>query len=790
MANDIKQKIVLEGEQQYRNAIKDAQRNLKTLRSELKAETAELGTNATAQEKNAAKIKSLKQQIKEQEKIVKANKDALAEVKEKYADNADAIAKYEQKLNESRTALANMKNELDTVGQSFNGVEVNAAQATVATKSVADALGSIGDVGETVSGAIEGVFLGLMGAVRDVAMEIWDLIAETAAKADRWGDLAGFYGSTAEEVQKVDRAISAAGGNFEDFVSLMNTLQFKGKDKKLVEWLGLSDVNYDNEVEHTMAALELLNKKKKELGTGKFNEELAEVFGGKSSGFLQLIDKYDTIIQKSEELNKNGYLLDSEELDTMAEINNTLASIEEKWDALKTKFAAGLGQTTLNIMTHVEGGLDALARYFNAETDADREQALDDLKKEMTDAFTDLANAIRDGIQALYTVSEELKESNDPIVSTIGEILGGLASALEWLTKDNAQNFKDALLIIAGAWAATKVATMLTRIASLASSLATLKAAGGLSALSSLVTGAAGAAGAGAAGAGAGTAGAVAAKTGKIIKGSGNVIAGAFNAAAATDWFTNNTALGRQISNKVDQLFGGTGKFANEDIFEGVKKNAETFGEDWKNNAIGKFVDWAIENWKENGKNTADYWFGENGIFAQQREASEWILPDDATVEEINAFVEAMQQVKELVEDVDLDETYTDEQKNDAVQDWWDAFREVAEDEETALDWMKEVFGDDFGTVWDTIMQRLEELGDKQKQLEDLPAEWWQTQGGNSGNTDGMTAADARTMTQAVNNMPGAVARGMSNVKVVLDGQTVGNLVAPYVSANIASYVM
>ena len=47
--NEIKQKIVLEGEQQYKNAIKDAQRNLKTLRSELKAETAELGKNATEQ---------------------------------------------------------------------------------------------------------------------------------------------------------------------------------------------------------------------------------------------------------------------------------------------------------------------------------------------------------------------------------------------------------------------------------------------------------------------------------------------------------------------------------------------------------------------------------------------------------------------------------------------------------------------------------------------------------------------------------------------------------------------
>ena len=94
MASEIKQKIVLEGEQQYKNAIKDAQRNLKTLRSELKAETAELGNNASAQQKNETKVKSLKKQIQEQEKIVKANRDALEEVRQKYGDNEDAIAKW------------------------------------------------------------------------------------------------------------------------------------------------------------------------------------------------------------------------------------------------------------------------------------------------------------------------------------------------------------------------------------------------------------------------------------------------------------------------------------------------------------------------------------------------------------------------------------------------------------------------------------------------------------------------------------------------------------------------
>ena len=71
MAQEIKRRIVLEGEKEYSAALKEAQRNLKTLRSELKAETAELGANATEQQKNETRARNLQKQIAEQEKIVK-----------------------------------------------------------------------------------------------------------------------------------------------------------------------------------------------------------------------------------------------------------------------------------------------------------------------------------------------------------------------------------------------------------------------------------------------------------------------------------------------------------------------------------------------------------------------------------------------------------------------------------------------------------------------------------------------------------------------------------------------
>ena len=60
MANEgtIASKLQLDGEQQYKKALNDAYRSLRVLRSELKAETAEMGRNATAQDKARAKIRS------------------------------------------------------------------------------------------------------------------------------------------------------------------------------------------------------------------------------------------------------------------------------------------------------------------------------------------------------------------------------------------------------------------------------------------------------------------------------------------------------------------------------------------------------------------------------------------------------------------------------------------------------------------------------------------------------------------------------------------------------------
>ena len=153
------------------------------------------------------------------------------------------------------------------------------------------------------------------------------------------------------------------------------------------------------------------------------------------------------------------------------------------------------------------------------------------------------------------------------------------------------------------------------------------------------------------------------------------------------------------------------------------------------------------------------------------------------------------------MEDVDLDEKpgYTDQDKEQAVQDWWGAWRNAAngedswDEEASAFEWFKETFGDDFGDVWDRIIQKLDETKD-QTNLEDLPEDWYRTTGswGNTGiaNENGITSTDLQGFRGLPANIQTAVqkgaAAGVSGIKVNLDGRTVGELVAPYVSAAIA----
>ena len=825
MAKEIKQKIVLEGEKQYNQALKDAQRNLKTLKSELKAETAELGKNATEQQKAEKKAENLRKQIAEQEKVVKTLKAALAEVKEKYGDNADEVARWEQKLNNARTTLANMKSDLEGVGSGFKTVNTDAAQATVATKSVADAMGSIAGVGDSVAGAIENIFTTLIDRAMEAAEALWDMITETAGRANKFTDLGSYYGSSAQEIQMWSNSIEAAGGNFENFLSIVNRLSFGGKEKKITEMLGISKENYENDIQYTLAVLDELERRRNTMGQGWYDGVMSELFGAKKSAdvswFLSNAHGHESATgewiygwrDNPERFNGNesGYGMSDSELSTMSDVYIKLESIETKWNALKDNFAAGFGVATLDLLVNVEGTLDGIADYMNAETDGEREAALQKIRQNVEEFFRKLGEIIRDTIHIIKDVGMELQESDDPLTAAIGDILVKLADSLQWMV-DHSEDVKAAFETIFGMWLLAKLAAVAGKLGSILMQIEAIKTFKGLSSAADVA----------AAGTSAGGSWATA------------FWAAAKVAAPALAFFAvwGKNAFTAQGN---DDLWDSEGNPTELGQSLGITQTQEEEEEAWRNSEEGQNSIWGGkgDRIEAGGVVTRSQYARLNALWGNytgklrthesQEELLELARQEFEGQEDLfNDFIRKIYELRreggdlpdelplewfgvydnEVTENVDLDEGsgYTAQDREQAVQDWWDAWRNAAngddswDEEYSALQWLQEVFGDDWGDVYDRIIQKLDEM-DNQMDLEDIPEDWWRTTGSwnqNGGVTgeNGVTSKDLAGLQSLPGNVESAsergVKKGISGLRVEIDGQAAGRILAPYVSREIA----
>lgn len=839
MADEIKQKIVLDGEKQYNQALKEAQRNLKTLRSELKAESAELGKNATEQQKNAVKAKNLQQQIKEQEQIVKTYREALEEVRQKYGDNEDAIARWEIKLNDARTALANMRNSLDDVGQGFEGIKEQSDTAVVAAKSVADAFADIGSLGDSIASGIEGAISGVVDTVRETISQVWSQIVDLAARSNNMVDLAGYWNTSVTTIQKYAGAVEFASANLEDLTGLVTKINSLDGNK-IAELTGVSNENFEDQWEYAMAVMDAMSK----MDTKTRNETGFAIFGKGATKAFDLLNDWKTVQENLDKFDpsKGGYGLTEEEVQTMSDLYDKVNGLLASWQKLQDMATVKLfGSLALDLTGNAQAILDALLKYFNAEDDAEREAALQEMEKNIIEAFERIKKAIEDGLAVLRKLGEDMQKSNDPAIQAIGNVITGLVSALEWLTEDNMQHVVDALKLLAAFWLTGEGLKMAGKVASFASNIAVIQGFKGLT----FGAGAAGAAGTGTAGAAGAAAGghlgifagirSMVSATLPVVLAEAAVIAAAVTPAVLAqmenqkNWQAQQEEELAAANRAAERGDKATADFVNRGaLAKGPNRNADgSYAKDWTGLFLSMNPNDDLTNLTMGLKNRSDQQKAElyNMLMAYAPETAgsntwellqrKWNQNDLSGVEETELLQSVMKAMvmwsdssegrkaaqerdaearrawwaQNESETVDLSE-YTKEEMNAALQDWWDAWKmndqnpneENAMEEENAFAWFQEVFGDAWGDVYDSVMQHLDEVED-QTGLDDIPSNWWQTQ--------------QSTYTQ-LTNMPkeveGAaergIAKGMSGVGLYMDGSKVGQMVAPYVSQYMAFDVM
>ena len=832
----IKQKIELTGEKQYNQAVKEATRNLKVLQSQLRAESAELGKNASAQQKDEVKTKSLTQQIQEQEKIVQTLKEALEQAKTEYGDNADVVAKWEMKLNNARTTLGNMRGELaslsGSLGQSgtgFQQVAADAEKGVIATRSFAESLGSIADAGGAISDKIEGIFTGLVGTVRDAISSVWEDVMELAGRANEWADLAGFWNTSAANIQKWYHAVNASHNDFATLNSAVNRIVMADQ-KKIVESAHVSAEGYADQWEYAMAVLDSLAGMDYEQKLGA----LGDIFGEKrATGVLDLLNDWESIRKNLDRFDtENGGIgMTEEQMSDMATLAEQVDTIQQTWQAFKDSF---LGEHTaklaLDLTGNVQGALDALIGFMDAETEEEREAALQDFTENITAFFTRLGEAISAAAEAMGAAGEEMQGSENGIVKALGDLLVTLRDVMRWFADEgNIDLVVKGFEALAAFWLAGKGLAMAGKIAEVVANIATIQA---FKTIPALPTGGTGGTGTGSGG-GTGTAtgggtdtvtgGGIGALIGTAKGKLGGLLSQVTpfamqNGAIVYDWFKNNTEVGRAALRGE----GDVGE-ALQNTVEELKQNAV----DWGDTAKGVYENWARywdQFWNPKSHQKPESHLGEASEIEVNTDGGPLVLAGDMTEEEkaldkwkkaveagsgTDTFLEGESvrktrrsgrvphyEPEEIVEDILLDQYGWDDAEA-AIQDWFDAWREYDQNPtegnsrefDASMEWLQEVFGDSWGDIYDRMIEKLDETDTEG--MTDVPEGWYKDI------LDSLDFGDMQSITSedisGLRGLPALIqqaaesgtASGVSGIAVNLDGYRVGQLVAPYVSREL-----
>lgn len=553
---DMKMKFALEGEQKYRQAMKDAANAMKVLNSESKLATAQFKQSGDAEKYASQQAEILEKKIAEQEKAVKAAQDALKELAEKgYEANSTQVQRWQVKLNGAQAELAKMQTELASV-------TAQSGEATTATDELSGSLDHLDKTSsiEAVANGVGKITTGLEAAIskaKDLAKEIASQMKEAAAWADELATTAAMYEMSPEELQRMRYTADLIDTNVETIISsqqkLSKNMLSDSKDVMAAfAQLGVVTTRYGLGRDLADIFWETGDALMK-MDEGADKNALAMTIFGKS--WRELIPLFTAGRQKYEETMAAQQVVSQENVDKLGALDDAIQNLENRYEVLKETILASLAPA----FTTLADSITKLMEQFNAYLD--------------TDEGKEAMQALGDAVTALFEDLTNIKFSE--ALSTAQELMGKFVKSLEWI-KENHGTVTNAIGGIVAAWGALKVTAGISTLLQL------------VNGLKGLGNGAGAAAAAG--GAEAAVTGAAAAKGITLPKWMPSINAAAVGQAASvgvmgTSWLSDFTVLGRDLRN------GLSLSDAIADSVETVKKtfseeNMAQFRQDWEENVL------------------------------------------------------------------------------------------------------------------------------------------------------------------------------------------------------------
>ena len=473
MAADIGPKIGIDGEKEFRDALKSMGQQLKTLGTEMTAVTSAFDVDNDSQKKLAAQSDVLNRQLEVQQQRLGEIQKALDYAKANYSENSNEVQRWQQALNNATADINRTKAGIEAVNNEMkntsvvsqfgsalkSGLAVAAKAAAAATAAAAGAVialtkSAVENYGEyeQLVGGVETLFKDSAGTVEEYAKNAYQTAGLSANQymetvtSFSASLLQSMGNDTAAAAEKADQAITDMSSNAHKMGTTMQSVQSA--------YQGFAKQNYT-----------MLDNLK--LGYGGTKEEMqrliddANALNAAQGNYTNYsIESYADIVDAIHTVQTEMGITGTTALEASTTIEGSVSAMKAAW----SNFVTGLGNDNANISelsaqliesvgTVAENVLPVVETVLKNIAQAVQEDGPAMIEKFVSYAIEKLPEIISLGLQMVVSLVKGIAQNIPQIVTSVLNMVATIVQTIWEALPDIIEVGKN---IVRGLWEGIK----------------------------------------------------------------------------------------------------------------------------------------------------------------------------------------------------------------------------------------------------------------------------------------------------------------------------------------------
>ena len=368
MSYQIGPKIGIEGENEYRQALRDINTGIKTLGTEMQAVTSAFYGQEKSIRSLTAENDVLERTIYSLEEKLNLQKKMLQEAANAYGEASEKTQAWQQKVNLTTAELNKAKIKLAENEKAMQGLSEETDEAAKSTSVFSDVLKA-----DLLSEAIKTGIKAVASGIREIGQALADTVKDGAAYADNILTLSTNTGIAAETLQEyqymaelTDTSLETITGSMAKLIrNMQNAKNGTGNAAAAFAAMGVSVTDANGELrDNEEVFTEVIDKLGKMSNETQRDAYAMDIFGKSAQDLNSLIAVgKDGIAAFAKEAHDMGYVLDEETLSSLGAVDDALQRLDNFMTMIKNTIGAALAPA----VTELADELQARARSVDWE---------------------------------------------------------------------------------------------------------------------------------------------------------------------------------------------------------------------------------------------------------------------------------------------------------------------------------------------------------------------------------------------------------------------------------------